>query len=75
MLLDGYILVPLRSIFRGGRLEEGLRKMTSSVLAVLSEILLASSHLNRPLRSLLILDSRDLILLSITSRLVSSANL
>lgn len=45
VLVEGAILVPAIFIFEMGRFHEGFRKMTSSVLAALRDILLARSHL------------------------------
>ena len=58
MLEEGEIFLPLIFMFVSGHLTEGLRNMTSSVLAVLREILLAVSQALRPLRSLFTRDWR-----------------
>ena len=85
ILEEGEIFFPFILMLVVGHLTEGLRKMTSSVLAALSEILLAVSQKLRPLRSLFTQDWRRWIgfLLGcflvgregslIDSRLVSSA--
>ena len=70
---EGEILVPLIFIFRVGIKTEGFRKITSSVLVALREILLARSPLYSPFRSLLSLDSIERNDSPIVSRLVSSA--